>query len=254
MTWNNVFYSFASTVIRSVSRNVARYTALALVGLTLTGVTLTAQAVPIIVPVALNPGDTYRLAFVASTSVAATNGNISCYNDFVNSLGLAATGIDGWTALASTSSVSASVNTSTELSDVGHPEFVLDGVSMIASSNADLWDGTLDVALNIDEQGNNNSAHVYAWTGTTTGGNTRGTHGFGTFYAGTHTASVGRVGSRYQWNFGPILDNSRTYGIYAISGVLTVAHAPSSGTIPLLGITLVALVLVRRKEDRSAAS
>jgi len=70
----------------------------ALAAVSLTG----AQAAPITIPTGLNPGDTYRLAFVTSTRTDALNSQINYYHNFVNTLGLAATGISGWKALVST--------------------------------------------------------------------------------------------------------------------------------------------------------
>ena len=71
-------------------------------GLALFGMASAAQAAPITIPVGLNPGDTYRLAFVTSTKTDALNSQIDYYHNFVNTLGLAATGISGWKALVST--------------------------------------------------------------------------------------------------------------------------------------------------------
>lgn len=44
-----------------------------------------AQALPILTPTGLSPGDTYQLAFVTSTVIDATSSDIAVYNTHVQS-------------------------------------------------------------------------------------------------------------------------------------------------------------------------
>ncbi len=59
-----------------------------------------ALSVPITVPTGLAPGAQYRLAFVSSTTRNAASTDIHVYNTFVDDLGLAATALSGWKAIA----------------------------------------------------------------------------------------------------------------------------------------------------------
>ncbi len=126
-----------------------------------------ASAAIITTPLALSPGDQYRLAFVTSTTRDATSSNIADYNAFVTTaansqtdlLALGAT----WKAIASTNSVDARDNTATNPTSTGVPIFLLDGTTKIADGNSDLWDGSIDFPLNIFEDGSVASGSV--WTG-----------------------------------------------------------------------------------------
>jgi len=130
------------------------------------------------VPTSLAPGAQYRLAFVTSTTRDATSPNIDDYNIFVSIAAnavpeLAALGTT-WKAIASTSSVAARVNTDTVPSVVaggslGVPIFLLNGTKLVDSYD-DLWDGSIDVALNVDEfgaadPGGHPESFYYVYTG-----------------------------------------------------------------------------------------
>lgn len=213
-----------------------------------------AQAAPITIPVGLNPGDTYRLAFVTSTTTTATTNNINFYNTFVNNVGFAATGINGWTAIASVNGVDARDNTNTNFTtDTGTAIYLLDGSTKIADNNADLWDGTLDTALSTDESG---SAVVQGrvWSGTASDGIKTPSFGLGGGADGTvllGTSAFSNIG----WIFSTIdnVDNNpgSTAHLYAISGILTVAEestgiaAPAG--LPIFGLGLIGLAYMRRK-------
>ena len=129
----------------------------------------TALAVPIVtVPTSLSPGDQYRLAFVTSTARDATSSDIEVYNQFVTDV---ANGVPEladlpttWKAIGSTEYIDARDNTDTNPNVwAGVPIFLLNGTKLV-DDNADLWDGSLDVALNVDESGSEYSYLV--WTGT----------------------------------------------------------------------------------------
>ena len=55
-----------------------------------------------------------------------------------------------WRAIASTPAVDARDNTGTNPASTGVPIYLLDGSTVIANSNADLWDGNLLNPLNVD--------------------------------------------------------------------------------------------------------
>jgi hypothetical protein len=78
---------------------------------------LAASAAPITVPTGLNPGDTYRLAFLTSKFRDATSTTIADYNAFVTGVAngvpeLAALGTT-WRVIGSTQLVAATDNTDT---------------------------------------------------------------------------------------------------------------------------------------------
>ena len=134
------------------------------------GLALGAGAAPITTPVGLNPGDQYRLVFLTSTTRDATSTDIADYNAFVTAaantqqalVDLATT----WTAIASTDAVDALDNTGTNPSvTAGVPIYLLDGVSLVANDNADLWDAAIVTPIMITEAGAAISTLV--WTGTT---------------------------------------------------------------------------------------
>jgi len=213
-----------------------------------------AQAAPITIPVGLNPGDTYRLAFVTSTTTTATTNNISFYNNFVNNIGLAATGITGWTAIASVNNTDARDNTNTNFTtDTGTAIYLLDGTTKIADHNADLWDSSIDAALNIDESGSS-VVNNRVWSGTASDGIKAPSFGLGGGADGTVLLGLSAI-SQTGWIFNAIdnIDNNpgSLAHLYAISGVLTVAEEPTAVPAPagltILGLGLIGLARMRRK-------
>jgi hypothetical protein len=134
------------------------------------GIASSVKASPIVVPAGLSPGDRYRLAFVAPTYTNLPSADIGYYNDYVNNLGFAATGISGWKAIASTVAVDARDNTGTNHTiETGSPIYLLDGTTKIADNNADLWDRTIQNDISLTET---LSTHTWfagsraVWTGT----------------------------------------------------------------------------------------
>jgi hypothetical protein len=103
-----------------------------------------AQALPIFTPSGLNPGDTYQLVFVTSTSTTALSTDIADYNAFVQAAADAVwlgggTILDGvqWSAIGSTDSVNTRDN-----AVVSGPVYNL-GDELVATSFAAMWDGSL---------------------------------------------------------------------------------------------------------------
>ncbi len=92
-------------------------------------------------------GDTYRFAFASSGLTAATSSDINYYNAFVQNLANAsplnigaAQGVT-WKAIASTPTVDARDNTSTNVAvnGTGESTFLLDGTSIVATDYTALW-------------------------------------------------------------------------------------------------------------------
>jgi hypothetical protein len=104
----------------------------------------------IVVPTGLSPGSKYYLAFVTQGTHNAVSTNIADYNSFAQSQAALNPSLTGtnegvtWKALGSTASVSA-------VSNLGLGEFpiyLLNGMTKIADGVSDLWDGSIDAALN----------------------------------------------------------------------------------------------------------
>ena len=196
-----------------------------------------ARAAPVTVPPGLNAGDQYRLAFVTDGRRDGTSNDIAVYNTFVTeqanlSAELAALNTT-WMAVGSTfaasgqaSLVDALVNTNTNPAvDSGYPIYRLDG-TRVADNNADLWDGSIDAPIQVDQYGDtlNCSTESNCWvaTGTETSGfgeinrqlgNIIGRDGFGP------TGLANQTGA--SWVNDGAYDFRLQDRFYAISDVLT---------------------------------
>lgn len=185
------------------------------------------QAGTLAMPDGLDTGDQYRLVFVTSSTTVATSEDIGYYNDFVTNAANNVSALENlgttWTVIASTPVIDAKINTATDDSPAGPnglPVYLLDASTRIAGNYDDLWDGTIDAALNRTELGGNYSGAV--WTGTSSDGtatpNPLGGSGFGVG-AGEST----RVNSSLWIASFPLLETNE-YPLYAISGVLTAGN------------------------------
>ena len=178
----------------------------------------------IIVPPTLNPGDQYRLAFVSSTTKAATSPLIDDYNSFVDDLGDEVIASD-WKAIASTPSIDARTNTGTDpLSGIGVRIFLLDG-SKLVDDNTDLWDGDLDTRFDVTELGSVFSSEV--WTGSDIFGAAANPLGASSPIVGNNlsvTAGWVQVANNR--------DQSDLLPLYALSGVLTVPGGQATPQVP----------------------
>lgn len=237
-----------------VTRAIRR---LALAATVIAGSVGAAQAVPTTLPAGLNPGDSYRLAFVSSTSQFGQFSDISIYNTFVDNLAKSVTelnalvGID-WTAIVSTRTVDARDNTDTNPgTSTGAPIYLLDGTTVIADNNADLWDGTIDNLFNIDENGNT-VVNAQVWTGSSTDGTGRDGQELGTptpITGGTNSVIAAWITST-----SPASTNS--FRLYAISDTITIpggpppTELPAPGPLGLLAAGFIGLGLARRRIRR----
>jgi hypothetical protein len=105
-------------------------------------------------------GDTYRLVFITSQTTDAQSADIATYNAFVQGVAAASTtypdlGNGQWKIMGSTVAVDARDNTGTNpaTDGTGVPIFLADGVRKVADDNADLWNGNIDTAIDVDENG-----------------------------------------------------------------------------------------------------
>ena len=210
----------------------------------------TAFAAPITTPAELNPGDQYRLVFVTTTTRDATSTDITDYNAFVTGVAntqaaLAALGTT-WTAIASSSAEAARDNTGTNpLATTGVPIYRLDGVSKVVDDNLDLWNGDLDLAISLAEDGTT-AIFNEVWTGTDPAGNA---------VVGAELGSASPIvgdpaQSDASWINLAALPSFTPFHFYALSDVLTVAPVPEPAILPLLATGLAALGFARRKRNR----
>ena len=199
----------------------------------------------ITLPTSLSPGQQYRLAFVTSGGRNAHSNLISDYDSFVSDAANAVPQLQAlgttWNAIASTQFTDARVTTNTVPSTVqggsaGVPIFLLND-SLLASSNDDLWDGSVNTAFNWTELGTVRSGDV--WTGTTFDG----LREVGLGNVNISIATVGRtseINSAWVNHHRDAKAHSRA--IYAISGTLIAGVPEPSSTILVTTSALVCLL------------
>ena len=209
-------------------------------------------------------GTQYRLVFVTSGTRNATSSNIADYNSFVHAQANLSPELASlnttWTAIGSTLTIDARDNTSTNPNAaVGVAFYQLDGL-LVASNNADLWDGLISASINRNQLGLATSAAV--WTGTHHTGvvslNPLGDSDVPPFSQFGATAAIGP-----SWvNFGSSNINDGVGDLaplYAISGVLTApglapVPEPSSLVITSILSCLAGIGWVHRRQKRPAVA
>ena len=195
-----------------------------------------------IVPPGLSEGDPYRLVFLTSSKMTAQSTDIAVYNAFVDGVAKSTNSflksIDTtWTAIASTSSVSAINNTNTPTSTTDIPIYLIDG-NKVADNYADLWDGSIDHIINWTEL-DNSFERSAVWTGTTLTGEIMASHALG-----DANARYGNSGDLDNcWIASSDTSTSLPEYFYGISGVLVV---PEPATLALL--SLGGLAMLRRRK------
>jgi len=198
-------------------------------------------------------GDCYRFAFHSSQFTTAESPDIETYNAWVQSLADASPlpiGADDgvtWKVIGSTAEVDARDNTSTnpEVDGVGCAIYLLDGSTLVASNNADLWDGEIQNPIGITELG---TAFLHwPFTGTYKDG-TKAAGQYGTFepLGGTSQIHQGQaaVTTNWIWRVWTADPPATQLPLYAMSEPLTVVPEPA--TIGLLALGGLALVRRRR--------
>jgi hypothetical protein len=146
-----------------------------------------------------------------------------------------------WQAIGSTIFAQARVHTGTDPSITGIPIYLLSDTKL-ADDYADLWDGSIDAPLSVDQYGlSTGPGSVIVWTG-----------GFadGLWAAGNRLSETfplyGLAGSTTStWMYSSGDAEASSHRLYAISGVLTVP-VPEAGSAAMLALGCAALLLLRR--------
>jgi len=181
---------------------------------------------------------------VTSAARDASSSDIADYNAFATGVAdsvasLSALGTT-WTAIVPTATVDARDNAGTNpFVATGVPIYNLAGM-LVASDNADLWDGFLTNPISVDETGT--IPDTPPWTGTDVDGTGRES-----FALGTGIAVIGESRSAGpDWIRLLATTDQTPQPLYAISGTLTVVSEP--GIAVLLAPALAWLRAARRRE------
>jgi hypothetical protein len=222
-----------------------------------------AQAAPITIPTGLNPGDTYRLAFLSGGfDFTNNNGGSAAYQSFVDIAAasqpeLAALNTT-WTPIISNPDQSfVSVDHARDLTgttpstvqggSIGFPIFLLNDTKL-ADTYDDLWDGTIDNPFNVASDGS-----ILFFRAVYTNSNADGTAA--PYFMGGDPHAIGATNTTGPgWaidGFGYL--NMTPYSLYVISGLLTVpsesAAIPEPGSLSLLALGIVGLGYARRRRN-----
>lgn len=208
------------------------------------------NATPIVVPPGLNPGDSYRLVFVTSTTRDATSANLADYDTFVN---LAATSIPELAALGTTWSVigaTLTMNASDHLGGSPAPIYNLGGLLVANGMGGPTGlfgglGGSIQHMIDYQENGQSIFA-VKVWSGTNPANGDRTTTPLGGGIGLSSTlASFGTIDNNccaFQW----LANSSEAYTLehrfYGISGILTVPNStpePNSAFAVILGLVAI---------------
>jgi len=186
----------------------------------------------------------YRIAFVTTGKTLAQATTIDFYNTFVSDAAAAVSELDDlgveWKCLGSTSNTSAKVNTSTDSTGDANdvPIYTTTG-QLIATNNADLWDGTIQNPIFFDNgtvAGVAGEAQEQAWTGTDADGSSASDTVNGGSYLGSgpngdNTSIYMRlVRGGYtdgNWISGPSDHDLQSKHLLALSGLLNLPPAGS---------------------------
>ena len=257
--------------------NFIRSALKALVLACISGSTLVTTAWAItVVPPSLKPGDQYRLLFTTYEVTQATSSDIAYYNNFVttaanNQASLSALGAT-WTAIASTATVNALDNTSTNPTTASVPIYNLSGF-ITAATYTQLWCTSCSTPTHLSLNPNETEygsflfasqrwglSSAAVWTGT-------GPYGTLAYALGSTAPSYGSadcIVSCWMYNDAPTYgarDVPTQYGhLYALSSVLTVPTpsppnaTPLPPTIVLFASGLIGLALIRRRQGLIGSS
>jgi len=122
----------------------------------------------LVVPASLNPGDSYHVVFVSSTTGSPLSSDINYYDTHVQNAADAA-GIGTsigltWRAIVSTETVDAKTHLGSLFSNKNTIPIFNQHGELVASSFNDMWDGLLINDIFYDEYGDENRSYTYTGT------------------------------------------------------------------------------------------
>lgn len=205
----------------------------------------------VMVPTGLNPGDTYHLAFLTDGTRDAIPASIGAYNTFVQdeaALNPSLTGTnDGvqWFVIGSTFGDDARDNAL-----VSAPVYLLDGTTKVADDFADMWDGSIDNPIDVDQYGSIAGSPDVVFAGSQADGTKFFPSGQQRFLGSTSNVQLGDpTATNTEWIFDPGASlNSDLRSFYALSEVLTVVPEPATGSLIASGV--LALFWHRRRVSK----
>ncbi len=195
------------------------------------------------VPAGLNVGDTYHLAFLTDGTRNTIPTLIGSYNTFVEdqaALNSSLTGTDEgvqWFVMGSTLGDDARDNAL-----VSAPVYLLDGTTKVADGFIDIWDGTIDNPINVDQYGTTVVNPDTLFTGSNSDGTKSFTAGVQRFLGSTSNVLLGDpTATSSNWVSSSFTSsNSDMRSFYALSDVLTVlVPEPTTVSLICLGIPVV---------------
>jgi hypothetical protein len=196
-------------------------------------------------------GDTYRFAFSSSIGTNATSTDIADYNAFIqglaNASGLGIGAAEGvtWKAIASTLTVAANVNTSTD-SGTGESIWLLNGTSLVADNYADLYGFTThSTAINKSETFGSpydGGDYTSVWTGSDGVGGIKGGGELGDPDGTSQTGLFGFT-SNDHWINRFSIDNTLIKGVYGLSEPLSIQGLLTLSTLAASDILTTAATL-----------
>ena len=205
------------------------------------------------------PAEPYRLAFITSTNIGVPwdcSVNLDEADAHVQNLAdLAGIGNDGfygdldnWKVIASTSYVDARDHTETNPFEdgAGVPIYLVDGTTMVASGNVELWSGLIANVIGQDQDGNAKTHWPHTGTyldGTVCNPDDPDYESYGRGFDNPDSIGQGNGAATDQWIWRVSTQRPATeqLPIYAISEII-----PEPATMCLLGLGGLAMLRRRR--------
>ena len=177
-------------------------------------------------------GDTYHLVFVSSTVTNLSNrDNVHFWNDYVNTLAHASS-LPGFSNLTWKVIGADTDNDARDNALVSGPVYLVDATTKVADDYADMWNESVDVAINVDEHGNAATGDTHVWSGA----NATGTSGGGNSLNGSGTAARSGRWNEYanrNWIYRDDPAKSGNYRFYGLSQPIMITAGGADTNPPL---------------------
>lgn len=215
----------------------------------------TGSPIELATPAGLNPGDTFRFAFVTSDYLQAVSTDIETYNTFVNTDAAGATYAGAtvlWKVVGSTSAVNARDNVGGYGSST--PIYLVDGTRIandLTTNTGGFWSGSLLTGTVLNMHLDGTTINDETWTGS----NDDGTSYTG-YVLGDGFSIVGDTNSTYSFINYDSERGTGYYYLYGMSADLTVPAAvpeiDPAGMGSVLALLIGGLGLLERRRLKTA--